>query len=191
MSTLGRCRQRNQEPSSCRMRLPSRRVVGHDLLSKIGTLCNQRLHRGQQSLGPSGVDGVDRPCASGHHARGQCRYGSIPDSDAGEGHDEPIPPTIKGQVAQRPSVSGWHRGVVQRIRNDPLRGALEDRQSLDVRRNGGPIWKPLAPAPMSANLVPTDVEVLGPACGVERWAREAVHPVDLGQLRAGSATRPR
>ena len=49
-----------------------------------------------------------------------------PGGDAGEGHDEAVPPSVEGQMAQRPRIARWHRRVVQPVGEDPLGRALED-----------------------------------------------------------------
>jgi hypothetical protein len=103
--------------------------------------------------------------------------------NTGEGHDESVPTSVEGQVAQRPFVSGRHRGVVQRVWDDPLGRALEDGESLHFRCDCGPYLEAARPGADKGEPGPANVDVLGPASGVEGGTGKGVHSVDLGHSR--------
>ena len=59
-----------------------------------------------------------------------------PHRDAGIEHEEPEPACVEREVLHRPPVTRRHPGVVQRVRQHPLRRPLEDRELLDRVRDG-------------------------------------------------------
>ena len=56
---------------------------------------------------------------------------------AGPEQQEPVPAAVERQVPQRPLHAGPDLGVVVRVGEHPLRGALEHREVLDVVGDGG------------------------------------------------------
>ena len=112
------------------------RVVRHDLLEQLGMLGHEGLHRRQQCRRALGVERVDR-LARRVLPVGIDAVGIGARRDAGEGHDEAEPAPVEGEVAERPLVARRHGRVVQRVRDDPLGGALEDRELCDIGRDGG------------------------------------------------------
>ena len=157
-------------------------IVRHDLLQQGRVVADDRPHGGHQSHRPLGVEGVDRL------VRGVFVLGVDPvrlhtGCDTGEGHDEPVPPPVEGQVSQRPGVPVGHGRVVQPIGKDPLRGALEDRQVFDVVCDRRADLEPAGPGAHQSEPGPLQVQVVRPARRMEGRSGEGVHARDLGQPR--------
>ena len=82
-------------------------------------------------------------------------------------------------MPKRPLHAGADLVVVVRVREHPLRGALEHGEALDVRaRSSGAIWKPLAPAPIMATRLPCRSTEWSHCAGVECRPGEVLLPVD-------------
>ena len=133
--------------------LAGRRVVRHHLGQQFGIVADLAGDPlGEHHPGDL-VDLADRPLLVGIvrvDARGvQALVAARPEQQ------EAVPAAVERQVPQRPLHAGSDRLVVVRVREHPLRGALEHGEVLDVgRRSSGAIWKPLAPAPIIATRLP-------------------------------------
>ena len=86
-------------------------------------------------------------------------------------------------MADRPGLAGGHALVVHRVRHHPLRGALEDREVFDVRRDRRRDLEAACAGAEQGEAHAAVVEALGPARRVERRPGEVVDAVDVGQLR--------
>ena len=95
-----------------------------------------RAHPSQQSGRPLRVERVDR-LVGRVVVLGVDPIHVHPRRYPGVGHDEPVPASIEGQVPQRPCVARRDGRVVDPVGQDPLCRALEDRELIDVVRDGG------------------------------------------------------
>ena len=106
-------------------------VVGGRLVDQVGPIGEQRLHPGRKHLPALGIRRID-PDAVGGAKIGVDAVLIDPTRDAAESHHEAKPPAVEGQMALRPLVARRHFRVIHAIRDDPLRGPLEDRQRPDL-----------------------------------------------------------
>ena len=102
-----------------------------------------------------------------------------PHRDAGIEHDEPEPACVEREVLHRPPVTGRHLRVVQRVRQHPLGGPLEDRELLDLVGDGRRDLEAGGAGADEREPLAREVEPVGPACRVERRAGERVHAGEI------------
>ena len=99
--------------------------------------------------------------------------------DAWIEHEEPEPACVEREVLHRPSVTGWHLRVVQRVRQHPLGRPLEDRELLDPVRDGRRDLEPGGAGADEREPLARQVEPIWPARRVERRPGERVHAGDV------------
>ena len=97
---------------------------------------------------------------------------------------EPVPPAVKGEVAQRPQHAGADGGVVVRVGEHPLGRPLEHGQVADLGGNRGGDLEPAGPGPDHGYLLAGEVDVVVPPGRVEGRPGKGVGALDHRQVRA-------
>ena len=180
-STSSRRSAANQ-PLSSSIRLPNGRVVRERLLDEVGPAVELGLQVAGEVATVAVVRGV-------HGALGMLPVGV--DDERGvhlvverPGQTGAVPGGVERHLGEHPVAVVADLVEVARVRGDPLRRALEDRDALGLPDDGRDDLHRAGAGPDDRDAPAGEVEVVGPAGGVEEGAVEAVESREVGHRRA-------
>ena len=93
---------------------------------------------------------------------------------AGPEDEEAVPPAVERQMLQRPAGAGADGGVVVRVGEHPLRGALKDGECADGVGDRGGDLEPRRAGADHHHVLTRQVDIVIPAGGMERRSAEGL-----------------